>query len=149
MQLRPNPGAKRKRTRVGRGISAGQGKTCGRGMKGQKAREQVKPGFSGGQLPLARRLPQLRGVSKRAHNIGIFHQEWAVVNLARLQEMDFDNNLVTPEVLRKRGALKKRDARLKVLGDGELSKPLRIEAHAFSRSALEKIAKAGGEAVKI
>jgi large subunit ribosomal protein L15 len=149
MELRPNAGAKRKREHVGRGISAGRGKTCGRGTKGQKARGQVKPGFSGGQLPLARRLPQLRGVSKKAHNIGIFRQEWAVVNLGRLEQMEFAGNLVTPELLVQRGVVKKLGAGLRVLGQGELTKPLRIQAHAFSASALEKIARAGGEAVKI
>jgi len=118
-------------------------------MKGQKAREQVKPGFAGGQLPLARRLPQLRGVSKQAHNLGIFRKRWAVVNLERLEQIEFEGSLVTPEVLLQRGVVKKLGAGLKVLGSGELSKPLRIEAHAFSRAALEKIARAGGEAVKI
>jgi len=146
--IRPSPGAKRRARRKGIGIAAGQGKTCGRGMKGQRARERVRPGFEGGQLPLHRRLPQLRGVGKKARNLGIFRREWACINLARLDCLELGSE-ITPQLLLEHRVVKKLGEGLKVLGQGELSKPLTIRAHKFSRSALEKIQRAGGQAVRL
>ena len=82
--LRPNPKARKSRKRIGRGASAGQGKTAGRGEKGQKHRYSIKPGFEGGQTPLYRRLPMMRGITNKAHNIGIFRSEFPVVNVGSL-----------------------------------------------------------------
>ncbi len=138
--LRPNPGAKKKRKRVGRGISAGQGKTAGRGTKGQKARSGGGKGpyFEGGQLPLARRLPFKRGFTN------IRKVYYKAVNLSRLAEFDFDGIEVTPEVMAAIGLLKKAGDPVVVLGDGELNAPLTVKAHRFSASAKEKIEAAGG-----
>ena len=138
--LRPNPGAKKKRKRVGRGISAGQGKTAGRGTKGQGARSGGGKGiyFEGGQLPLARRLPYKRGFT----NIRKIY--YSPVNLSSLSEIDFSGLDVTPEVLVAVGLVKKVTDPIVVLGDGELSGALNIKAHRFSGSAREKIEKAGG-----
>ncbi len=138
--LRPNPGAKKKRKRVGRGISAGQGKTAGRGTKGQKARSGGGKGiyFEGGQLPLARRLPFKRGFTN------IRKVYYKPVNLNRLAEFDFDGIDVTPEVMAAIGLLKKASDPVVVLGDGEINTPLTVKAHRFSAVAREKIEAAGG-----
>ena len=138
--LRPNPGAKKKRKRVGRGISAGQGKTAGRGTKGQKARSGGGKGvyFEGGQLPLARRLPFKRGFTN------IRKVYYKPVNLKQLAEFDFDGLDVTPEVMAAIGLLKKESDPVVVLGDGEISTPLTVKAHRFSAAAKEKIEAAGG-----
>ncbi|MCP4427962.1 MAG: 50S ribosomal protein L15 [Chloroflexi bacterium] len=138
--LRPNPGAKKKRKRVGRGISAGQGKTAGRGTKGQKSRSGGGKGvyFEGGQLPLARRLPYKRGFT----NIRKIY--YKTVNLKQLAEFDFDGLDVTPEIMAAVGLIKKASDPVVVLGDGELSAPLTIKAHRFSGSAKTKIEAAGG-----
>ncbi|NCF66187.1 MAG: 50S ribosomal protein L15 [Chloroflexi bacterium] len=138
--LRPNVGAKKKRKRVGRGISAGQGKTAGRGTKGQKARSGGGKGlyFEGGQLPLARRLPFKRGFTN------IRKVYYKPVNLKRLAEFDFDGIDVTPEVMAAIGLLKKADDPVVVLGDGDVSAPLTVKAHRFSAVAKEKIEAAGG-----
>lgn len=141
--LRPAPGARRKKRRVGRGISAGQGKTCGRGQKGQKARGRVARGFEGGQTPLHRRIPKLRGQSNKAMNIGMFRREQAVVNVGRLSRFE-EGAEVTPETLKAAGMVKKLGDGLKVLGGGELGVSLQVKAHAFSASAREKIEAAGG-----
>ncbi len=142
--LRPAEGSKTKRRRVGRGIAAGQGKTAGRGTKGQRARtgRGIKPYFEGGQLPLVRRLPHTRGFTN------IWRVEYEVVNLDTL-DAKFDAGAeVTPEALAERGLVQ--DAgHVKVLGNGALSKALNIKAHAFSSSAKEKIAAAGGKAEEI
>ncbi len=140
--LRPNPGAKKKRKRVGRGIAAGQGKTAGRGTKGQKARSGGGKGiyFEGGQLPLARRLPYKRGFT----NIRKVH--YKAVNLERLAEFDFDGVDVTPEVMATIGLIKKATDPVVVLGDGELEAALHIKAHRFSQTARAKIEAAGGTA---
>lgn len=140
--LRPNPGAKKKRKRVGRGISAGQGKTAGRGTKGQGARSGGGKGvyFEGGQLPLARRLPYKRGFT----NIRKIY--YSPINLGSLDEIDFSGIDVTPEVLAAVGLVKKATDPIVILGDGELSTALNIKAHRFSGSAKEKIEKAGGSA---
>lgn len=138
--LRPNPGAKKKRKRVGRGIAAGQGKTAGRGTKGQGARSGGGKGpyFEGGQLPLARRLPFKRGFT----NIRKIY--YKPVNLEQLAQFDFDGADVTPEILTAVGLLKKATDPVVVLGSGEISVALTVKAHRFSASAKEKIEAAGG-----
>jgi large subunit ribosomal protein L15 len=139
--LRPAPGAHRDRIRKGRG-EASKGKTSGRGTKGTKARDTVKPGFEGGQMPLIRRLPKLKGFSNP------FREEYQVVNLSRLTDLYPGGGEVTPEDLATRGAV--RPGRpVKILGTGEVSAALRVKAHAFSASAKEKIAAAGGATEKI
>ena len=137
--LRPSPGAKKERTRKGRGIAAGKGKTAGRGTKGQRARSGgvKRPYFEGGQLPLVRRLPHMRGFTN------IFRQEFDIVNLDTLNEAFEPNVAITPELLAEHGLIKN-SARVKVLGRGELSKAFQISAHAFSDSARDKITAAGG-----
>ena len=142
--LKPNEGATHKRRRVGRGISAGQGKTAGRGTKGQNARTGggVKPYFEGGQLPLVRRLPHNRGFTN------INRVEYDVVNLDSLNAK-FDAGVeVTPEAMAEKGLVHK-PKHVKVLGNGSLSKALTVKAHAFSASAKEKIAAAGGKAEEL
>ena len=136
--LRPAPGSKRPRKRVGRGIAAGQGKTAGRGTKGYLARHGTKLGFEGGQMPLSRRVPKWRGFTNPNH------QEWGVVNVERLQAFDAGAT-VTVEDLRGRG-LVPRKLPVKVLGRGDLDRPLTVQAHAFSASARAKIEGAGGTA---
>jgi large subunit ribosomal protein L15 len=138
--LQPAEGSKHRRRRVGRGISAGQGKTAGRGTKGQRARtgRGIKLYFEGGQLPLVRRLPHTRGFKN------IFRVPYQVVNLDALNAFETGAE-VTPETLVARGLVRKPD-HVKVLGDGALSKALAVKAHAFSDSAKEKIVSAGGTA---
>ncbi len=136
--LRPDPGSRKRRTRVGRGESGRRGKTAGRGMKGQKARGSVALYFEGGQMPLQRRTRKLKGF--RNPNKEYF----ALVNVGRLDEFPA-NSVVTPEDLRSRGLIKKR-GRVKVLGEGDLGKSLTVKAHAFSLGAVEKIKGAGGSA---
>ncbi len=132
----------KKRKRLGRGIGSGHGKTCGRGHKGQRSRAgySVHPTFEGGQMPLVRRIPK-RGFNNRWARVV------AIVNLGQLEERFDDGAEVTPEVLKSKNLAKGRYDELKVLGEGELTKKLKISAHRFSRSALEKIQQAGGEAV--
>jgi len=134
-ELRPAPGATKRRKRVGRGTAGRGGKTAGRGTKGQGARSKVKPGFEGGQLPLTQRIPKLGGFKNP------FRVEYTVVNLDALQ--DFDGDDVSPESLRSRGLVHKHGL-VKVLGRGELNRALRVRAHAFSRSAEAAITSAGG-----
>lgn len=142
--LKPNPKSRKSRKRVGRGIAAGQGKTAGRGEKGQKHRFSVSPGFEGGQTPLYRRLPMLRGISNKSHNIGIFRKEFAVVNVGSLAERFEADADVTPETLLASGLISKVLDGVKILGEGELDRPLKVRAHAFSASAREKIEGANG-----
>ncbi len=142
--LRPALGAKKNRKRVGRGMGSGHGKTSGRGMKGQKAREQVRPGFEGGQTPLYRRLPKRRGISKSARNIGLFRRAYAEVNVGRLQDLFQPGDLVAPEVLLQRRIIRRLRDGLRILGEGELSKPLTVRAHHFTAAARAKIEAAGG-----
>ncbi len=142
--LRPNPKARKSRKRVGRGISAGQGKTAGRGEKGQRHRYSIPPGFEGGQTPLYRRLPTRRGMSNAAHNIGIFRTEFAVVNVGALSERFEADEEITPERLLESGLIGKLLDGVKILGDGEIDKPLKVRAHAFSASARAKIEAANG-----
>ncbi|WMY78131.1 50S ribosomal protein L15 [Citricoccus sp. I39-566] len=134
--LRPAPGAKKSKTRVGRG-EASKGKTAGRGTKGTKARYQVKAGFEGGQLPLQMRLPKLRGFKNP------FKVEYQVVNLDKLSEHFPAGGDVTPDALVAKGLVRKNQP-VKVLGSGEVSVALNVKADAFSNSAVEKISAAGG-----
>lgn len=136
---------RKRRKRVGRGHGSGWEKTSGRGQKGQKSRTSVPPGFQGGQNPLFMRLPHLRGISNKSHNIGIFRKRHATINVGELSRFDADTE-VTPELLMERRIVKKLQDGLKVLGEGELDKALTVRAHAFSASAREKIEKAGGVA---
>lgn len=134
--LKPAPGSHRERTRVGRGEGGHGGKTAGRGTKGAKARKNMPLWFEGGQMPLYRRLPKLRGF-KRPEK-----EAFAVINVERLNEFR-QGSTVGPEELRARGLIKKR-GRVKVLGEGELAKGLTVRAHAFSVGAVERIQAAGG-----
>jgi large subunit ribosomal protein L15 len=140
--LRPAPGAHTPKTRLGRG-EASKGKTAGRGTKGTKARYQVPAGFEGGQMPLHRRIPKLKGFS----NAG-FGTTYQVVNVAKLAELYPSGGDVTPEALVARGAVRKGEL-IKVLGTGELTVALRVTAHAFSGSARAKIEQAGGSATEL
>jgi large subunit ribosomal protein L15 len=140
--LRPADGSTKKRKRPGRGIAAGQGKTAGRGTKGQGARSGggVAPYFEGGQLPLVRKLPFARGVG--------FRDPWKIsftpVNLSRLSSFR-KGSIVSPETLAKAGIIKREDEMVAILGRGELKKDLKVKAHRFSASARAKIEAAGGE----
>jgi len=137
--LKPPAGQTKARKRVGRGMGSGHGKTSTRGSKGQHAGTGFgqKRGFEGGQMPLHRRLP------KRGFN-NIFKKEFAIVNLVQLEKADGDT--FTVDSLRELGLVKKLGDGLKVLGAGTLTKKITVEAHHFSKSALEKIQKAGGTA---
>jgi large subunit ribosomal protein L15 len=140
--LRPAPGAHTPKTRVGRG-EASKGKTAGRGTKGSKARANISPAFEGGQMPLHRRLPKLKGFSNARFKI-----TYQVVNLDRLAALYPDGGDVTPDDLAARGAIR-RGERVKVLGSGEAVRGLRVSAHAFSASAAEKISLAGGTTTQL
>jgi large subunit ribosomal protein L15 len=144
--LRPAPGAKKKRKRVGRGHGSGHGKTSTRGMKGQKARGSVRPGFEGGQTPLYRRLRKHRGVSQAARNTGIFRRSYAEVNVGRLEECFDAGAAVTPELLLQQRVVRKLGDGLRILGGGDLTKALTVRAHHFSAAARAKIEAAGGTA---
>jgi large subunit ribosomal protein L15 len=134
-ELSPAKGSKHSRKRVGRGPGSGLGKTAGRGEKGQKSRSghSTRVGFEGGQMPLIRRVPK-RGFTN------IWGVEYAVVNLSQLAELEGE---ITPQVLVERGLVRS-GKKVKVLGDGELTKPLRVTADKFSKSARAKIEAAGG-----
>jgi large subunit ribosomal protein L15 len=141
--LRPAPGAHTARTRVGRGQGS-KGKTAGRGTKGSKARTNVPAGFEGGQMPMTRRLPKLKGFSNLR-----FKTTYQVVNTGRLAELYPDGGDVTPEDLVAKGAVRAGEL-VKVLGAGEtLPKGLRVSAHAFSATAREQITAAGGTVTKL
>jgi large subunit ribosomal protein L15 len=143
-QLHRASRALKTRKRVGRGHSAGQGKTAGRGQKGQKARYSIKPGFEGGQNPLFMRTPKLRGTSNKAHNIGIFRAEYSILNVSQLDRLDVGSE-VTLETMRTLGWVKQPGKKgLKILGQGELGKALTVRANAVSASARVKIEAAGG-----
>jgi large subunit ribosomal protein L15 len=134
--LKPAAGSKKARQRVGRGIGGKGGKTAGRGMKGQGARGSVKPGFEGGQTPLHRRTPKLKGFNNP------FRVEYHVVNLDTLEEFAGGNE-IGPDELRSRGLVAKQGL-VKILGRGEITKALTVRAHAFSGSAKQAIENAGG-----
>ena len=140
--LRPAPGAKKAKIRVGRGEAGKRGKTAGRGTKGTKARYQVPAAFEGGQMPLHMRLPKLKGFKNR------FRTEYQVVNLDRIAVLFPDGGAIGVEELVGKGAV--RDDRLvKVLGGGELNVKLDVTVHAFSASAKDKLAAAGGSATEL
>jgi large subunit ribosomal protein L15 len=139
--LRPAPGAKTAKTRVGRG-EASKGKTAGRGTKGTKARNQVPAGFEGGQMPIHMRLPKLKGFKNP------FKEEFQVVNLDRLSELFPEGGNVGVADLVAKGAVRK-GRPVKVLGSGDVSVALQVSAHAFSASAKEKIAAAGGSTTEV
>jgi len=139
--LRPAPGANRPKIRVGRG-EASKGKTAGRGTKGSKARKQVPATFEGGQMPLHMRVPKLKGFKNR------WRVEYQVVNVATLAELFPQGGQVGVEDLVKAGAVRK-NSLVKVLGDGDLGVALQVSAHAFSGSAREKIAAAGGSVTEV
>jgi large subunit ribosomal protein L15 len=146
--LRPDPGARRGKKRVGRGEGSGVGKTSGRGHKGSKQRSggRISPRYEGGQMPLHMRLPKLRGpLAKTAMPIGPFRTYMTPVNLSRLAVFA-EGEVVSPEALLERGIIKKADARVKILAMGELAQPLTIKAHGFSAAAMAKIEAAGGTA---
>ncbi len=138
--LSPAPGSKKKPKRIGRGMGSGHGKTATKGHKGQKARSggNKGPGFEGGQTPLQRRLPK-RGFKNRP-----FKKEYAIVNLDDIAKL-VDIDTVTPEILIKRKIVRELKDGLKVLGDGDITRPVMIKAHAFSASAVSKITAAGGK----
>ncbi len=135
--LRPNEGATHRTKRIGRGIGSGHGKTCGRGTKGDRARGGVRPGFEGGQTPLHRRLPQRRGFTQP------FKKEYAILNLSDLEVFE-DGTNVTLEILIERRLVGDIKSGVKILGSGELTKKLTVQAHQFSKSAAEKISSLGG-----
>jgi large subunit ribosomal protein L15 len=142
--LRAPKGATHKKKRVGRGPGSGLGKTSGRGEKGQKSRSgySAKIGFEGGQMPLHRRLPK-RGFTN------IFKKQWIEISLSSLEQHFEANDEVTPDLLHERGLIKKAKRDVVVLGTGEISKALRVSAHRFTKSAREKIEKAGGAVTEI
>ena len=137
--LKPPVGAKKKRKRIGRGDGSGHGTYSGRGIKGQKSRAGggVRPSFEGGQLPLVKRLPRVRGFTN------IFKTEYSVVNIKKLGVFD-PNTEVTPQTLHEAGIIKSLKKPVKILGDGEIDRPLVVKAHKFTAVAGEKIAAAGG-----
>ncbi|PYS88256.1 MAG: 50S ribosomal protein L15 [Acidobacteria bacterium] len=142
--LHPAPGSTHKKKRLGRGPGSGLGKTSGKGHKGQKSRSgySSRPGFEGGQMPLQRRLPK-RGFTN------IFKKQWIEISLAKIEENFKAGDDITPEILHERGLIKKAKHDLVILGTGEVTKSLNISAHRFTKTAKEKIEKAGGSATAI
>lgn len=138
--LQPNPGAKHRKKRLGCGESSGLGKTCGKGNKGQKARSggSIRPGFEGGQMPLHRRLP------KKGFNNARFQSTIAIVNLSQLEAFFEAGATVTENELRNAGLVKGVADAVKLLGNGNLSKPLSVTVDFVSKSAAEKVIAAGG-----
>lgn len=143
-ELSPAPGSRHKRKVIGRGIGSGHGTTSGRGTKGQKSRAggSIHPRFEGGQLPLIKRLPRKRGFTN------IFRTEYAVVNLDRLGLFN-ENVVVTPEQLVAAGLVKSLRKPIKILGQGEVQRPLLVRANKFSQAAKRKIEAAGGRTEEI
>lgn len=141
-ELHPAPGSRTKKKRLGQGISSGHGKTAGKGHKGQKARAgvSIKPNFEGGQMPLARRIPK-RGFSNYR-----FAVRYEVVNLADLEDRFEDGAEVTAEALAAYRLISNPESRVKILGNGDLTKSLNVKANAYSASAAKKIEAAGGKA---
>jgi len=140
--LRPAPGSNKAKVRKGRG-EASKGKTAGRGTKGTKARNTVRPGFEGGQMPLIRRVPKLKGFSNAR-----FKTSYQVVNLDKLSELFPEGGEVTVEGLVAKGAVRKNQL-VKVLGTGEITVAVQVSANAFSSSAKEKITAAGGTVTEL
>jgi len=137
--LKPNTGSRQKKLRKGRGIAAGQGASCGFGMRGQKSRSgrPTRPGFEGGQMPLYRRVPKLK------HFEIINQKKFSVINLEKLNKFN-DDEVVNLDSLVKKGLLFKPKFPLKILGNGNIKVKLKVEAHSFTNSAKEKIEAAGG-----
>lgn len=140
-ELKPAKGSKKRPKRIGRGLGSGHGRYATKGIKGQKARSggAKGPGFEGGQMPLQRRVP------KRGFSNAPFRKEYAIVNLKDLNKIIDEVEVITPEVLVERGIIKKIKDGLKILGEGEIKKPVTIKAHAVSKTALQKIESAGGK----
>jgi large subunit ribosomal protein L15 len=134
--LKPGSGVQKKR-RVGRGRSAGQGKTAGRGTKGYLARHTKRAGFEGGQMPMTRRVPKKPGFTNPNR------EEFAVVNVDKLASKFEANTTVTPDALVEAGLVRKR-LPVKILGSGQIDRPLKVQAHAFTKSARQKLEQAGG-----
>lgn len=139
-ELKPAPGSKKKPKRVGRGLGSGHGRYATKGIKGQKARSggAKGPGFEGGQMPLQRRIP------KRGFSNAPFKKEYAIVNLKDLNKIIDEVDAITPEILLEKGIIKDLKDGLKILGDGDINKPITVKTHAISKSALQKIQSAGG-----
>ena len=137
--LRPNKGANTSKRRLGRGHGSGRGKTAGRGTKGQNARSGggVRPGFEGGQLPIQQRMPYKRGFTN------VWRTPWETVNVGRLAELEVDG-AITPELLEELGLIRSAKFPVKILGNGEVTGSLTVQAHGFSKSAKEMIEGAGG-----
>ena len=142
--LHPAPGSTHKKKRLGRGPGSGLGKTSGKGHKGQKSRSgySSRPGFEGGQMPLQRRLPK-RGFTN------IFKKQWIEISLGKIEANFNAGDEVTPQILHDRGLIKKAKHDLVILGNGDISKSLKISAHRFTKTAKEKIEEAGGSATEI
>ena len=138
-ELKPAEGTTKPKKRLGRGTATGQGKTAGKGQGGQKSRSggNVRIGFEGGQMPLYRRLPKIGFTN-------IFRKEYDIVNLSDLERFD-NGTIVNPEVLKEAGLVNAMLAGVKILGNGDLTKTLTVQAHKFSKTAAEKIAAAGGK----
>ncbi len=137
-ELKPPSGARPRRQRVGRGDGSGRGKTAGRGTKGTRARGRVRTSFEGGQMPLFRRVPKLKGFKPPVRTV------YGAVNVGELQKAEGSD--IGPEELRAAGLVRKRDRLVKILGEGELDRKVTVRAHAFSGSARGKIEAAGGTA---
>ena len=146
--LSPAEGSTHRRKRIGRGIGSGHGKTSTRGHKGNKSRGQINPNFEGGQTPLHRRLPQLRGrASRNPHGFKAYHKtEYALVNLHVLESHFEDGDEITPDILASRGLITDLLDGLKVLATGDVTKKFTVHAHKFSESAQEKLQAVGGSA---
>jgi large subunit ribosomal protein L15 len=142
--LHPAKGSTHKKKRLGRGPGSGLGKTAGKGHKGQKSRSgySSKRGFEGGQMPLQRRLPK-RGFTN------IFKKQWVEISLAKIEENFNSGEEITPEILHERGLIKKAKHDLVILGTGDVSKSFKISSHRFTKTAKDKIEKAGGTATVI
>lgn len=143
-EVKGNPHSRRRRRRIGRGNASGRGTYAGKGLKGQKSRSgySTRPGFEGGQLPLIKRLPEKRGFTN------IFRKEYALVNVGSMDSYTGEEP-ITSQVLLQMGLLRNLKLPLKVLGGGELTKPLTVEAHKFSQTARNKIEGAGGKVKEI
>lgn len=143
-ELAPPSGAKHKVKRIGRGLGSGHGRTAGKGSKGQKARSgfKMRPGFEGGQNPLTKRLPEKRGFTN------IFRTEYATIDVARLNRFEAGSE-VTPQQMVAEGLVKSLRRPIKILGEGELQKPLTVRANKFTQPARRKIEAAGGKAEEI
>ncbi|MDQ3913527.1 MAG: 50S ribosomal protein L15 [Actinomycetota bacterium] len=144
-ELSPAPGSRRSRKRLGRGTGSGYGKTSGRGHKGAKARSGAKAhvAYEGGQMPLQRRLPRLKGMARGPHTVA-HPKVYAPINVGEIAELQADE--IGIEELKAAGVVRKKEALVKILGDGEIGRAVTVRAHAFSRTAKGKIEAAGGRA---